>query len=191
MYNDALGLLLEERRVNAVLPHVRGRLLDVGCGSNQLVRRYGNGLGVDVHPWANVDVLVNDCSSLELSAETYDTVTFVACLNHIINRRAVIEECKRVLRPNGRVVVTMLTPGISRIWHFLRQPWDPDQRERGMQPGEVYGFSPSEMIALFQAHGFRLHATRRFMLGLNRLYIFVREDVAPQSAEPALYKQSA
>ena len=48
VYNDALGLLLEHRRATAVLPHVRGRLLDVGCGSNQLVRRYGDGMGVDV-----------------------------------------------------------------------------------------------------------------------------------------------
>jgi SAM-dependent methyltransferase len=191
VYNDALGLLLEDRRVKAVLPHVRGRLLDVGCGSNQLVRRYGNGLGVDVHPWGNVDVIVDDCASLGLTSETYDTVTFVACLNHIINRRAVIDECKRVLRPSGRVVVTMLTPGISRIWHFLRRRWDPDQRERGMQPGEVYGFSPSDMIALFQTHGFRLHSTRRFMLGLNRLYIFVRADVAAQPADRGLYRQSA
>jgi hypothetical protein len=70
-----------------VIPHVRGRLLDVGCGANQLVRRYGDGLGVDVHPWANVDVLVSDCSTLELKSATYDTVTFVACLNHIITGR--------------------------------------------------------------------------------------------------------
>jgi SAM-dependent methyltransferase len=137
-----------------------------------------------------VDVIVNDCSTLEWTSETYDTVTFVACLNHIINRRAVLRECRRVLRLDGRVVVTMLTPGISRIWHWLRRPWDPDQRERGMQPGEVYGFSPAEMVELFHAHGFRLHSTRRFMLGLNRLYVFELNESA-RPAEEGLYKQSA
>jgi SAM-dependent methyltransferase len=102
----------------------------------------------------------------------------------------VIAECRRVLRPDGRVVVTMLTPGISRVWHWLRRPWDPDQRHRGMQPGEVYGFSPSEMNALFEAHGFRLHSSRRFMLGLNRLYVFKLRDAEPASEHP-FYKQSA
>ena len=191
MYNDALGLLLEHRRATAVLPHVRGRLLDVGCGSNQLVRRYGDGVGVDVHPWKNVDMLVSDSSSLELKSESYDTVTFVACLNHIINRDSVIEECKRVLRPGGRVVVTMLTPGISQVWHRVRRPWDPDQRERGMQPGEVYGFTQHQMIELFREHGFRLESTHRFMLGLNCLYVFARETAASAQVPAALYRESA
>jgi SAM-dependent methyltransferase len=191
VYQDALGLLLEDRRATAVLPHVRGRLLDVGCGSNQLVRRYGNGMGVDVHPWKDVDMLVSDSSSLELKAETYDTVTFVACLNHIINRHPVIEECKRVLRPGGRIVVTMLTPGISRLWHLIRRPWDPDQRERGMQPGEVYGFTTREMIELFREHGFRLESMQRFMLGMNHLYVFKREADQPRVVTVARYRESA
>ena len=40
-------------RIRAVLPRVRGRLLDIGCGTNELVRRYGNGVGVDRihHGW--------------------------------------------------------------------------------------------------------------------------------------------
>lgn len=191
MYHDTLGRLLEHRRATAVLPYVRGRLLDVGCGSNQLVRRYGNGTGVDVHPWKNVDMLVADTSSLDLNSETYDTVTFVACLNHIINRHSVLEECKRVLRPGGRVVVTMLTPGISRVWHLMRRPWDPDQRERGMEPGELYGFTSRQMIELFRRDGFRLESMHRFMLGFNHLYVFTRETAAPQQAAAALYRESA
>lgn len=147
--NDALGARLAERRVNAALPHVRGRLLDFGCGSNQLVRRYGNGLGVDIHPWPGADVIVKDCSTLQWESGSYDTVTFLACLNHIVNREAVVAECRRLLRPDGRVVVTMLTPVISRIWHWLRLPWDADQRERGMKPGEVYGFSRPRSFGSF------------------------------------------
>jgi len=137
--HDALGEALATRRVRAVLPHISGRLLDVGCGSNRLVRHYANGVGVDVHPWPGADVIVADTATLQWESASFDTVTIIAALNHIPNRAAVLNECRRVLRPGGRVVITMLTPRTSRIWHWLRAPWDADQRERGMRPGEVLG----------------------------------------------------
>ncbi len=50
----------EDIRVGMVLKHVRGRLLDIGCGKNRLARAYrekgGDGIGVDVYDWGNVDL---------------------------------------------------------------------------------------------------------------------------------------
>lgn len=179
--HDALGEALANRRIRAVLPHISGRLLDVGCGSNRLVRHYANGVGIDVYPWPGADVIVNDTATLEWESGSFDTVTIVAALNHIPNRAAVLNECRRVLRPGGRVVITMLTPLTSRVWHWLRAPWDADQRDRGMQPGEVYGFTPAQLIDMFKRAGFKLLSQERFMLGLNRVYIFGFAD-APQAA---------
>lgn len=170
--HDTLGEALAKRRIQAVLPHVSGRLLDVGCGFNQLVRHYPNGIGVDVHPWPGADIVVNDTATLEWESESFDTITILAALNHIPNRMAVLNECRRVLRPGGRVVITMLTPRTSRIWHWLRAPWDADQRDRGMQPGEVFGFTSAQLIELFTRAGFTLLSRQRFMLGLNRVYVF-------------------
>ena len=178
---DALGEALANRRVRAVLPHVRGRLLDIGCGFNQLVRHYANGVGVDVHPWPGADIIVPDTATLQWERESFDTVTIIAALNHIPNREAVLKECRRVLRPGGRVVITMLTPRTSRVWHWLRAPWDADQCQRGMQPGEVYGFTSAEVFKLFTTAGFTLLSQRSFMLGLNRLYVFGLAD-APHRA---------
>jgi SAM-dependent methyltransferase len=170
--HDALGRALAERRIKAVLPHIRGRLLDLGCGSNNLVRLYANGVGIDVHPWPGVDLLVDDAASLAWESDSFDTITIIAALNHMPNRRAVLQECRRVLRRDGRVVITMLTPRTSRLWHWLRSPWDADQLERGMKPGEVYGFTPAEIVELFESCGFTLSSQSRFMLGFNRLYVF-------------------
>ncbi len=89
--HDALGEALADRRVKAVLPYVRGRLLDLGCGSNHLVRQYANGIGVDVHPWPGADCIVSNSASLEYEAHSFDTVTIVAALNHIPNREAVLQ----------------------------------------------------------------------------------------------------
>ena len=170
--HDAFGEALAKRRIRAVLPHVTGRLLDVGCGSNRLVRHYANGIGIDVYPWPGADLVVSDTATLAWDSGSFDTITIIAALNHIPNRSAVLQECRRLLRPGGRVVITMLTPRTSRVWHWLRAPWDADQRERGMQAGEVFGFTSAQLVDLFNGAGFTLLSQHRFMLGLNRVYVF-------------------
>ena len=185
--HDALGEKLARRRLKAVLPHVSGRLLDVGCGANMLVRHYANGIGIDVYPWPGADVVVPDTATLQWESGSFDTITIIAALNHIPNRAVVLNECRRLLRPGGRVVITMLTPRTSRIWHWLRAPWDSDQRDRGMQPGEVYGFTTQQLVDLFKGAGFTLLSSHRFMLGLNGVYVFGVDA----SASPETHKVKA
>jgi len=169
---DKLGKFLMRWRIRVVLPHVEGRLLDIGCGFNELVRSYkGEGFGVDVYQWGNVDMVVDDSSNLPFQDQEFDTVTIIASLNHIPNRLAVLKEAFRVLREDGVVVLTMITPGISQIWHRLREPWDVDQRERGMKEGEVFGLTEKQVETLLEEAGFRTYYQARFMLRINRLTI--------------------
>ncbi len=170
-------------RIRAVLPHIRGRLIDIGCGTNELVRAYsGDGIGVDVYPWPGADQVVEDTARLPLPDESFDTATIVAALNHIPNRREVLREVHRVLRRGGRLIVTMIPPGISRVWHAIRSPWDVDQSERGMKDGEVYGLDRSAVRALLADAGFRFESEHAFMLGVNRITIGSRSADAPMPA---------
>lgn len=168
---DLVGKRLLERRISVVLPLISGKLLDIGCGYNLLVRRYGNGIGVDVFDWGDVDFVVEDTSKLPFGSSEFDTITIIAALNHIPNREEVLKECNRLLRSGGKLIITMLTPGISRIWHRLRKRWDEDQYLRGMKENEVYGLTRSEMKKLLNDAGFELVKIKRFMLFLNSLYI--------------------
>jgi SAM-dependent methyltransferase len=162
-------------RTRVVLSMVRGRLLDIGCGTNELVRRYrgigGDGIGVDVYPWPNVDLLVEDTAKLPYPEKSFDSITFVACLNHIPNRKDVLHEAKRLLAPGGRIVLTNLTPAISWLWHRWAF-WDDDQHERGMVEGEQWGFRHDDLIALLTQTEFRLMRRDPFSWGLNNLYVF-------------------
>ena len=73
---DRLGQWLLRQRIRAVMPSIRGRLLDLGCGTNQLVGAYpGDGVGVDVHQWGGVDCVVDDSSDLPFDDGSFDTVT--------------------------------------------------------------------------------------------------------------------
>ncbi|HCR72345.1 MAG TPA: hypothetical protein DIW23_12930 [Anaerolineae bacterium] len=169
---DALGIFLLKWRIAKVLPHISGKLLDIGCGTNDLVKAYqGEGVGVDVHDWGNVDIVVEDTSNLPFQSDEFDTVTIIAALNHIPNRNEVLIEIKRVLKDDGKLILTMIPPTISTIWHRLRKPWDVDQTERGMKDGEVYGLSKQEIHTLLNQCGFEVSHEQRFMLGINLLTI--------------------
>lgn len=169
---DFLGKKLEKIRVEKVLPNVKGRLLDVGSGMNNLVKQYGNGLGVDVYPWDGTDVVIENTAEMPFLNGEFDTVSIIAALNHIPNRSEVILECNRVLKPGGKLLITMIPPRISKVWHFLRSPWDADQSERGMKEGEIYGMTGEQIISLAEGRGFKLETSERFMFGINKLYIF-------------------
>ena len=184
--NDRLGKHLLHWRIRTVRPHVRGRLLDIGCGANELVRGYGNGsVGVDVHQWGDVDLVVPDTAKLPYEDASFDTVSILAALNHIPNRAEVLREALRVLRPGGRIILTMIPPTISQVWHFLRRPWDADQTERGMKDGEVWGLTPAAVRNLLTGAGFEIDREQRFMLGINRLTIGVKPSASTRSATAA------
>lgn len=167
---DLIGRVLLEWRIRTVLPHVRGNLLDIGCGTNELVKRYrGKGIGVDVFAWEGADLVVEDTARLPFPAEEFDTVTIIAALNHIPNRQEVLCEALRVLKPAGSIVLTMIPPFISTLWHKLRASSDVDQTERGMVEGEVYGLTRQEVRRLLNTAGFVDVRQRGFMLGINTL----------------------
>ena len=168
---DILGRFLGRWRVRAVLPYVRGRLLDIGCGTNKLVRSYGDGVGVDVYQWGSVDLVVENAANLPFDDESFDSVTIIAALNHIPNRQEVLREAERLLRVDGGIIVTMIPPHLSKVWHFFRRPWDADQKERGMVTGEVYGLTRDEVRGLLEKAGFSVVLEKPFMLHINHLTV--------------------
>jgi SAM-dependent methyltransferase len=164
---------LAARRSEAVRRHVHGRLLDVGCGDNRLVRRHGSGLGVDIVQWGDVDLVVEDTARLPFEDSSFDTVSFVACLNHIPNREEVLEEARRVVKADGFLIATMIPPGLSAVWHRVIHPWDPDQHGRHLHEGELWGIANAEMRALIERHGFRVIRHERFVFRLNNLFVAI------------------
>jgi len=162
---------LEEERINAVLPHLRGRLLDIGAGPNTLVQRYGNGIGVDVVDWGGGVMVVEDTSRLPFEDESFDTITFIACLNHIPYREAALREARRLIKPDGRLIITMINPLLGDFGHAIWW-YSEDKKRGGMKEGEVGGMWTSEIVQLCQAAGFRLTLHRRFVYGMNNLYLF-------------------
>ena len=107
------------------------KVLDLGCGNGRLYQLFKgkniNYIGIDF-----AENLINiakgkygnyfktaDILNLPFPNENFDSVWSVSVLHHIPSaemRKRVLSEIKRVLRPNGRVVVTCW-----RIKSFLRK----------------------------------------------------------------------
>jgi SAM-dependent methyltransferase len=173
----SLGLTpIDEERVAVALRQCRGRLLDIGCGTNDLAQRYrsgqGRAIGVDVHPWPGADV-VCDTTILPFADNYFDTVAMLACLNHIprSKRDRVLQEARRVLKDGGHLLITMINPVVGFFAHTIRHRYDLDQLERGMGEEEDNGIWDGEVKRLVAENGFRIAQTVPFVFGLNRLYI--------------------
>lgn len=162
---------LEEERIQKVLPLVSGRLLDIGAGLNTLVKYYGNGVGVDVFEWGGGALVVKDTSHLPFEDSSFDTITFIACLNHIPNRLEVLREARRLLKPDGKLIITMIDPILGNIGHAIW--WYSEDKQRGgMMAGEVGGMWMKDIVVLLREAKFQLTGHRRFQFGFNHIYIF-------------------
>jgi ubiquinone/menaquinone biosynthesis C-methylase UbiE len=191
-HDDRWGLSsLASERFNYVAVEVQGSCLDIGCGyDNRFITEYlkGNGVGIDVFPYKGLakENIVEDLTHLPFPDASFDSVTFIANLNHAPKpqRDAELAESLRVLRSGGNVLVTMGLPIIEVIVHklvwlydrFLGTRVDMDS-ERGMQEGEDYFLTEAEICERLQRAGFRRIVRKPFWTqwGMNRLYIGWKE----------------
>ncbi len=101
------------------------RILDVGCGAGILMselERYGDVYGIDVSPLAVeyckkrglVNVSVDDLAKLSFTDAHFDVVIALDVLEHIEKDADAIAEIKRVLKPDGTVVI--FVPAFMGLW---------------------------------------------------------------------------
>lgn len=175
----AVDRFLQRRRIREAIPYVRpgDRLLDIGCFDGALIEavlpRVASAVGID--PLATpkqtgkVTILRGSVpGDAALEAETFDCITILATFEHVEDHGALTRACYSLLKPGGRLVLTVPHPLVDPIIHAL--VWigasDPADLEGH------HGFDVNQTGRIFAEAGFRLVALRRFELGLNRLYVF-------------------
>ena len=182
--NERLHLTsLRGERFAAVLPELRGRVLDIGAGDNALLRLYrehalrcgqsaedaATSVGVDVEDWGGGCQIIEDAANLPYPDASFDTVTLIACINHITNRDEVIREARRLLRPGGRVVVTMINRFLGTIGHAIW--WYSEDKHRHVEEEELMGMDRAEVVDLLMSNGFSKVDVTGFAYGMNRVYV--------------------
>jgi len=154
-------------------------VLDIGCHRGELLRRVRgrirSGIGIDP---LTVEV---DEPGLRLLAQSFqeplpfadgsfDAVVMLATLEHFHDTAPVARECHRVLRPGGRVIITVPAAIVDTIVDILVRLRLAD----GMSLEEHHGFDPATTPQIFEPQGFRRLLWQRFQLGCNHLFVFER-----------------
>jgi hypothetical protein len=186
--NDVFGLSsLASERFYYVSQYVQGYCLDVGCGPhNRFVSefRLGNGKGIDVFAYDGLteDNIVHDMTKLPFPDEHFNSVTFIANLNHVPKymRHKELSEAFRILMSGGNIVITMGRPFIEILVHklvwfydkYFQTSFDLDNK-RGMHEEEAYYLTKDEIVQLMESAGFKNIERKLFWTqwGLNQLFI--------------------
>ena len=108
-----------------VLPTLKGRVLDVGCGSRpyaELVTQ-GHYVGMDwesssVRDGRHADIYYNG-TDFPLPDTSVDHVICTQVLEHVFNPTRFLAEIHRVLKPGGRLVMS-----VPFVWDEHEQPYD-------------------------------------------------------------------
>lgn len=93
---------------------IGGGLVDRGSQINDL----GSRTVLDIIPGFNVDV-VGDAHNLPFKKDSFEIVTAFMVLEHLYNPILAIEECQRVLKPKGLLMLTTV-----QYWHNHGHPND-------------------------------------------------------------------
>lgn len=187
-HKDKWGLsCLESERFDHVAREIQGYCLDIGCGYyNRFVNEYlgGNGRGIDVFQYEGLveDQIVEDMSHFPFDDSTFDSVTFIANINHVPEsmRDRELAEAYRCLKPGGNIVVTMGNPLAELAVHKVVTVYDTllathmnMDTERGMGQEESYFLLDSEIVSRLQTAGFSKLVKKYFWTQwcLNHLWV--------------------
>lgn len=155
--------------LNRVMPQLKGKLLDIGCGKmpyrahileSSAVDQY-TGMDIDSSLTYDKDIIPDirwDGKTMPVQNESYDSAIATEVLEHCPNPELVMKEIHRVLRPGGIFFFT-----VPFLWNLHEVPHDeyrytPFSLERHLKNS---GFTS---IDLFSMGGW--HASMAQMLGL-------------------------
>jgi len=157
------------------------RILDIGCHEGEFLEYLGDRVveSIGIDPEAT-QVEAKSYSLLkgtfapqsEFAFGSFDATVMLATLEHMNDINGIAQECARILRSRGRVIVTVPSLVVDQLLVVLVRTRLLD----GMSLEQHHGLEPSQVPKAFISNSFSLLAHKRFQLGLNHLYVFEKES---------------
>ena len=114
---------LERIRMSKISPYLTGDILDIGCGYGSVLRHHSpsfeNYVGIDHNPlvikWLQKHypeykfIQVDIDTELIPDSNKFDTILMIAVIEHLTYPDKLVKILPRLLKPNGKVVLTTPT----------------------------------------------------------------------------------
>jgi SAM-dependent methyltransferase len=130
--------------------------LDIGCGDGYFLKRSPCTERIGIDPLMGDQV----SSPLDFSDGYFDYVTMLAVIEHITNPVILLEECARILKPGGRLILTTPKRSAETLIKLYYQHVE-DEHETYFDLGNIQ--KVSEPWFTVTAHG-------TFIFGLNQVF---------------------
>lgn len=113
-----------DAEVGPPVPGKVRKILDIGSGAGNMAHhlaQYGQVFGLDYNPrplpvaqQRGLPVMQGSGNELPFSTNTFDLVALLDTVEHIPDELGVLYECTRVLKPGGKLIVTV--PAFMWLW---------------------------------------------------------------------------
>jgi len=180
-----LSTYIQERRMEAAKPYLKGDILDLGCGYGHLIPYLvpdQDYTGVDKNiniinlmreRYSNKEFICCDLEKESLASNhLFDTIVLLAIIEHLSEPKPFFSTLRKNLKPAGRIVFTTPTP----LGHFVHR--------KGSILGLFYAeaakdhktvFNRDRLNHILKDQGFRIIIYHTFLWGNNQLCVAISE----------------
>ncbi len=176
-----LDIFLQKWRMRKAAQFVppNSSILDIGCEDGYFFTYFNHlvsyGVGIDPYldqdkEYANYKLIKGHFPSQFYLSLSFDVVLMIATIEHLPlqNQIDTINSCYQLLKPNGRIILTIPAPLVDIILIVLKKLGLVEARSLH----EHYGFEVSQINLLFDKNDWNLYHKEHFQLGLNHIFIF-------------------
>jgi 2-polyprenyl-3-methyl-5-hydroxy-6-metoxy-1,4-benzoquinol methylase len=140
----------------------QGRLLDIGCGNGHFLfimkKRGWKTIGVEIDPESvriarelyKLTVFNGELEDAAFPDHSFDAITLTHVLEHIYDPLSLLEECHRILSPEGHIYIT--TPNLQSMGHLtFKNNWFALE-----PPRHLYLWTPQTLYDTLKSVGFEV-----------------------------------
>lgn len=165
-------------QVLKILPQDSRHVLDIGCSSGLLTAALAEALpegkitGLDSYKdaikfakvkYPHIEFVVADAHKLPFKNKTFDLIICTETLEHLINPKQALLEMKRVLKKNGRAIISMDSGNFlfRSVWFFWTKT-----KGRVWQDAHLHEFNAKILENLIKKTGFKIKKKLNSHLGM-------------------------
>jgi SAM-dependent methyltransferase len=174
-----------QKRLDMILPHARGRILDIGCGFSKLpdmITDLKSYTGLDNHPSAPAYFENNypqhsffrcnlEDEPLDFLEGPFDTIILTAIVEHLHHPERVLSQVQTLLEPGGRLLITTPSP-FGDLLHQVGSRLGLFYAEKVVQHVQIFNLRRLE--TLVSDSGYQVLDARTFVFGANLFVMATR-----------------